>query len=240
MLLTFKLDDETKINVICDRNDKGSARGSAIKYSQEIFRQKKFIIHQNSEMVDLEKWKKTTIVKCIPGGKVFSVAMIVNNQVIMNQVSASGIKSAYNNFKYMYGIDNEEIAFIYDVEQVPKKKSALVVSKNVMKDKTQTNRLLNQAVDSLSRIEGVGKYAEDLQLLCHMISDYQKGIYKQVPMNVIIKSLVILLYFISPVNLSFEAVPVIGQCDDVVLIAWFMGAVHDDLMTYKKWKTEKK
>ena len=71
-----------------------------------------------------------------------------------------------------------------------------------------------------------------------MIQDYVNGTYKQVPMNLIVKSLIILLYFISPVNLSFEVIPVIGQCDDLILIGWLLSGAHADLQNYKQWLIE--
>lgn len=240
MILTFQLEDDTKLNVICDCSNKASARATAIQYSQMIFSQRKFVLKADSKVVSFEKWAKGTVTKQTYGNKEFSVAAIKNGDVAINKVCAGSPKGAYNNIKYMYGIDGEVFAFIYDMGQMTKKKSALSLAKNTMTDKNKTANLLNQAADCLRQIPGIGVYADDLNLLFSMIQDYIRGVYKQVPMNVIIKSLVILLYFISPVNLSFEAVPVIGQCDDIVLIGWLLNGLHDDLMNYKKWSEEKR
>lgn len=239
MILTFELNDKTKMNIVCDRQDKASARSLSIMYSQQIFNQRKFVLRTDSKVVDFEKWSKSNNTKFIPGEKTFSIAVIYNNQIIINQVNACGIKSAYNNFKYMYGINEEVFAFIYDESQIVKKKSALLVSKKLMTDRVKTNQVLGQAVNNLREIEGIGKYAEDLQLLFSMIQDYVSGAYKQVPINLIIKSLIIILYFVSPINLSFEAIPVVGQCDDLILVGWLLGGAHDDIQNYKKWQIEK-
>lgn len=240
MILTFRLEDDTKLNVICDCNDKASARSTAIRYSQMIFNERKFVLKPNSEVVSFETWAKSKVTKQTYGAKEFSVAAIKNGDVAINQVNAGSAKGAYNNIKYMYGIDGEIFAFIYDMGQIPKKKSALSVARNTMSDRTKTNKLLHQALDSLKCIPGINKYAEDLQLLFNMIQDYVNGVYKQIPMNTIIKCLLVLLYFISPVNLSFEEIPVIGQCDDLVLIGWLLNGVHDDLMNYKEWNEERR
>lgn len=240
MILTFRLDDDTKLNVICDCHDKASARATAIQYSQMIFNERKFILKNNSQVESFETWSKSKVTRQTYGAKEFSVAAISNGDVAINRVSAGSPKGAYNNVKYMYGIDGEIFAFIYDMSQTPKKKSALGLAKSTMSDKNKTNNLLHQAASCMKQIPGVDVYADDLNLLFSMIQDYTRGVYKQVPMNIIVKSLVILLYFISPINLSFEAVPVIGQCDDIVLIGWLLGGLHADLMNYKKWCEEKR
>lgn len=240
MILTFKLEDETQLNVICDCNDKNSARSNAIRYSQMIFNEKKFILKPDSEVVSFEKWSKTKVTKQSYGAKQFNVAAVANGDVAINQVCAGSAKGAYNNIKYMYGIDGEIFAFIYDIGQVPKKKSALVVARNTMTNRYELNKVLNQASESMGKIPGIGKYAENLKLLFMLMQDYVNGTYKKVPVNHLIRALVIILYYVSPINLSFEAVPIIGQCDDIVLISWFLNGMHDDLQVYKQWLVDNK
>lgn len=240
MILTFKLEDDTKLHVICDCSDKASARSTAIRYSQMIFNERKFVLKPDSEVISFEKWGKSKVTKMAYGAKEFNVAAVSNGNVAIERVQAGSEKGAYNNIKYMYGIDGEIFAFIYDIGQVPKRKSALSLAKNTMSDRTKTNKILNQATESLSKIPGIDKYAEDLQLMLNMIHDYVNGSYKKVPMNYIVKAVVVILYFVSPINLSFEAIPLIGQCDDIVLISWLLSGLHDDIMVYKDWLIENK
>ena len=240
MIITFKLIDNTKMYVIADCSSKASLREMAISYSQNIFNQRKFVLTSKSEIIDFEKWSKEHNSKNLDGQKWFSIAVVYKGQIDIRRINAGGPKSAYNNFKFMTGIDDEVFAFIYDESQVVKKKSALAASRCLMSDRNKTNQVLNQAVGVLKQIDGIGEYAEDLSLLFNMIKDYQNGSYKQAPMNTMVKTFVVILYFVSPVNLSFEAIPVIGQFDDIMLLTWLLRGAHADIQNYKQWLIENK
>lgn len=239
MILTFKLADNSKMQVIGNASSQQALREKAVYFSQKIFNQRIFVLNDKSELLSCEKWKETHQNKMTPGGVTYSIAAIDSNGTMIININAAGVKSAYNNFKFNYGY-TPQLAFIYDNGQCPRKKSALSVSKEIMTDRTKTDKLLQQAVMVMSQIPGAKDYAEDIRLLFNMIKDYQNGIYKQVPMNLIIKSLVVLLYFVSPLNLSFEYIPVIGQMDDIALIGWMFKGLHDDLQNYKEWKQKRR
>lgn len=90
--------------------------------------------------------------------------------------------------------------------------------------------------EQLSEIPGLGEYLQDIPLVCSMIIDYTKGRYKAVPISTIIGLTAAILYFVSPVDLIPDFIPVIGQIDDIGVLIFALKRAHNDIMEYKAWK----
>lgn len=45
-----------------------------------------------------------------------------------------------------------------------------------------------------------------------------------------------LLYFISPVDLIPDFIPVIGYADDLLVVTWVLHILHDEVVAYRKFK----
>lgn len=93
--------------------------------------------------------------------------------------------------------------------------------------------------DDLSHIRIVGKYFKDISLTCSMINDYICKRYTRVPMATVITLLAAVLYFISPIDLIPDFIPLIGHLDDMIVFAFVQDAAKVDLKKYEKWKNEK-
>ena len=93
--------------------------------------------------------------------------------------------------------------------------------------------------DDLSHIRLVGKYFKDISLVCSMINDYICKRYTRVPMATVITLLAAVLYFISPIDLIPDFLPLIGHLDDMIVFAFVQDAAKVDLKKYEKWKNEK-
>ena len=233
-LLTFKLNNETKMCVVADTASKQEAKEQAISYSNRLFEQKKFRIQATNELTDYEKWSKTTAESYRNGNKMFSIAAIVNNQPIIADVSAAGVKSAYINFKKLYVIEKDVLCFIYEHGQPVKRYSALAISNKTLKNREDTTRFLRKAEGYLKAIPALGEYAEDITLLISLIRDYANGDYKEVPFTTILYSLAALIYLCIPIDIIPDFLPFIGKIDDMGILMFVLKAVHKDLQLYKK------
>ena len=180
------------------------------------------------------KWHKNKTESYKDGNKEFSIAAIVNNQPIMVNVTASGVKSAYINFKKLYVIERDVFCFIYELGQPEKRQSALQLSNKTLKNKEDTTKFLRKAEQYLGSVPGLGVYAEDLPLLFSLIRDYVNGDYKEVPFTTILYSLAALIYLCVPVDIIPDFLPFVGKIDDMGVLMFVLKAVHNDLQIYKK------
>lgn len=93
--------------------------------------------------------------------------------------------------------------------------------------------------EKLSNLPLVGKYFADVPILCDMVRDYKKGIYREVPLATIITTVVAIVYFVSPIDIIPDFIPLLGALDDATLIGLVLEALSNDLHSYYRWKLNK-
>lgn len=239
-IFTFELKDKTKLVCITNGMRKAEAQASCINSSRQLFNQdfnqRKFRLDRNTPYT-VDSWGTNGAsgrVTC--GNRQYNLLMFNGRQKINWTLAAASVKSVYNQMLHSLG-ENVPITLIYDLGQVPQKKSCKNKAKQVVKDKKQTADLLNKAVYHAREVPGLGPYLADIPLLCSMIYDYVKGEYREIPIGTIIGCTAALLYFVSPIDLIPDFIPVVGQVDDVVVLVHALKAVHQDLQNYGAWKT---
>ena len=107
----------------------------------------------------------------------------------------------------------------------------------ILKDKAKAGdtikEALGKAVPNTSDWEGV--WAKML-LLFAVAKDYVNGDYTEIPKRSIVAILGGLIYFLSPIDVVPDFVPVLGFIDDVFILNLVYKQVIKDLERYKIWK----
>ncbi|WP_266364553.1 YkvA family protein [Tellurirhabdus rosea] len=88
-----------------------------------------------------------------------------------------------------------------------------------------------------------GSYAavkDQINVLVRMLRAYAKGDYKAVPQKTLISAAAVLIYFVSPIDLIVDFLPVIGFADDVALILWLVRSISVDLDKFRQWEDGQK
>jgi uncharacterized membrane protein YkvA (DUF1232 family) len=88
--------------------------------------------------------------------------------------------------------------------------------------------------------KGVGTVlSEKVMTLTRMIKSYVSGDYKIIPWASIVKMIAVLLYFVSPIDLIPDFIPVLGLTDDFALIMWLFSSLADDFANFEAWEKGK-
>ena len=104
-------------------------------------------------------------------------------------------------------------------------------------DKEKAGDLLNKAKQKAGNNEvPLKEIIEKLQLLFEVLQAWYKGTYKEMPKGTIIMIIASILYFVSPIDLIPDFVPVIGLLDDAAVVAFAIKQVSADLEKFKVWK----
>ena len=114
-------------------------------------------------------------------------------------------------------------------------------AKELLKDKDKMDMFLEdleKKLRSLHAIPVIGPVFGDIPLLIALIRSYMKGEYTEIPIGSLVAIVASLIYFVSPIDLIPDILPVIGLTDDVVVLTLALSIVHTDLEQYKQWKEE--
>lgn len=111
------------------------------------------------------------------------------------------------------------------------------VGRKLLEDKAKTESTVNEAEKKAESVRGsLEKVWNHLQLMFSLVKDYTKGNYKEIPTKSIALVFGAILYFLMPVDLIPDFIPVFGYLDDVAVIGLVIKQISIDLEKYKKWK----
>ncbi len=115
-------------------------------------------------------------------------------------------------------------------------------AKEIIDNPEKVSVILEKAIslcDDLSYLRIIGKYFKEASLVCNMINDYICKRYTAVPTATVITLLAAVLYFVSPIDIIPDFLPLIGHLDDMLVFSFVQEAMKVDIKKYEKWKKEK-
>ncbi|MBT9394105.1 DUF1232 domain-containing protein [Hymenobacter sp. NST-14] len=109
-----------------------------------------------------------------------------------------------------------------------------------VKKPTRMKQLLNDAYQKASEKNDVGSIAheawETLQTLFRLIRTSVAGEYHGVPTSTVVAAVAVTIYFLSPIDLIPDFIPVLGLLDDVALVAWFSTTIKEEMDKFLEWE----
>jgi uncharacterized membrane protein YkvA (DUF1232 family) len=113
-------------------------------------------------------------------------------------------------------------------------------AEDYLKKPSRVKDLISQTYKKASEKKDVGTIAhevwESLQILTRLIKTAVSGEYTGIPTATIVAGIAVLLYFLSPIDLVPDFLPVLGLLDDVALLAWFMSSIKAEMDKFTEWE----
>jgi uncharacterized membrane protein YkvA (DUF1232 family) len=108
------------------------------------------------------------------------------------------------------------------------------------------SRLFELAGEVVNKLKHVGfkgnlsEFQGSVQLLVRMVKAYSNGTYKNLPWKSLVSIVAVLIYFVSPIDLIPDFLPVIGITDDIALVLWLIKTLGDDINKFSEWEKNEK
>jgi uncharacterized membrane protein YkvA (DUF1232 family) len=122
-------------------------------------------------------------------------------------------------------------------------KKFLAAAESYIKQPTRLKKLLVDAFNKAREKKEIGTLAheawETLQSLFRLIKLSASGEYTGVPGTTVAAAVAVLIYFLSPIDLIPDFIPVVGLLDDVALLAWFSTSIKHELDKFHEWEAIK-
>ena len=119
-------------------------------------------------------------------------------------------------------------------------KKFLNVAEGYIRQPTRLKSLLTDAYKKASEKNDVGTLAHEawdtLQTMFRLIRASVSGEYTGVPTSTIAAAVAVLIYFLSPIDLIPDFIPVLGLLDDVALVAWFSTTLKHEMDRFHEWE----
>jgi len=109
-------------------------------------------------------------------------------------------------------------------------------AEELLKDEDRMERFLERLERKLEKVPVVGKQLSNIPMLVSLVRSYIRKDYRDVPLGSIIAIVSVLIYFLSPIDLLPDSIPVLGYVDDAAVFAFVWKMVADDIEEYRKWQ----
>ncbi|WP_187260857.1 YkvA family protein [Pontibacter beigongshangensis] len=91
-------------------------------------------------------------------------------------------------------------------------------------------------VDTDSPKNGFEQIKEVMLTFIRMARFYINGTYRNISSKSLLIGVAVLLYWVTPLDIIPDFIPVIGLLDDISLMAWFIDAFQTEISKFRDWE----
>ena len=114
--------------------------------------------------------------------------------------------------------------------------SGYAQSEALLNDKDELDDFLYRLEQKINDMPFVGKKFTMIPVMISLVKNYVQGKYTTVPYGTILAVLSALIYFLSPIDIIPDFIPLAGYLDDMAVVGLCMNMVKIDIETYDKWR----
>ena len=111
-------------------------------------------------------------------------------------------------------------------------------AEQIIKDPDKLGQLIKDIEKKLSSLPQIGESLSVIPTFVSMIRSYLNKEYTTIPSKSLIAIVIALIYFLAPIDLIPDFIPLVGYLDDATVLAFALKQVKDDVDAYKKWRDE--
>ena len=112
-------------------------------------------------------------------------------------------------------------------------------AQELIQDPSKINDVLDQVQEKIKDIPVVGTDLANIPTMISMVKSYVTKEYTEVSPKVVAALVSALLYVLKGRDLIPDAIPILGQVDDVAVIAVAMKLIAPEIEAFKQWQAAK-
>ncbi|TXK26571.1 DUF1232 domain-containing protein [Pontibacter qinzhouensis] len=91
-------------------------------------------------------------------------------------------------------------------------------------------------IDAESPKNGFEQIKEVMLTFIRMVRFYANGTYRNISSKSLLVGVAVLLYWVTPLDIIPDFIPVIGLLDDISLMAWFIDSFQKEITKFRDWE----
>ena len=104
---------------------------------------------------------------------------------------------------------------------------------------TSVSKLIDEVFLKIGEAsESFYKFQDSVIALARMLRAWLKGDYKNVSTKSIISVIAALLYFVNPLDLIPDLIPILGQLDDIFMLGFLIRILNKEIERFMAWESE--
>lgn len=111
-------------------------------------------------------------------------------------------------------------------------------AEKIIEDEDKLEILLQRCEKKLEKIPGGGVLSMIPTLISLVRSYVFKREYKDIPIGTIISAVAVIVYFVSPLDLIPDTIPLVGLLDDGTVAGIALKFLQSDIEEYRKWRKD--
>lgn len=131
-------------------------------------------------------------------------------------------------------------------KNITEEEAKLVIEQNnsqaqeLLDDPDKLEKFLQRLEKKLKLIPALGDTLAIVPTMISLVRSYSKKEYTDIPIGTILAIIGALIYFLSPIDVISDAIPVVGYLDDATVILTCLKLVKDDMKEYEEWRENNK
>ena len=116
--------------------------------------------------------------------------------------------------------------------------SGYAQSEALLNDKDELDDFLYRLEQKINDMPFVGKKFSMIPVMISLVKNYVQVKYTTIPYGTILAVLSALIYFLAPIDIVPDFIPLAGYLDDMAVLGLCMNMVSIDIETYEKWRQD--
>ena len=127
-----------------------------------------------------------------------------------------------------------------DVEQNKFFEKAREKASAVLNNNDRLKQLFSNSSEKLGALNlenfKSGKFVDRIRVLIRMVKAYKRGEYRNVKLQNILLIVAALVYFVTPLDLIPDFIPITGLVDDFTVVVWVYNKVQQEIDKFIAWE----